>query len=123
MYAKTRGLELLLLLFEALYPMEVVLHLLLLIQHRVKQMKPINLLQGFLCKENPISFINIICRCRYIYIYIYIYMLLTSEKVVFQASLLHVFIDKEVFLVFPTIAQELNQVRMRELPQEFYFRL
>ena len=50
-------------------------------------------------------------------------MLLTSEEVVFQASLLHVFVNKEVFFVFPTIAEELNQVGMREFPQEFYLRL
>ena len=50
-------------------------------------------------------------------------MLLTSEEVVFQASLLHVFVNKEVFFIFPTIAEEPNQVGMREFPQEFYLRL
>jgi hypothetical protein len=47
-------------------------------------------------------------------------MLLTSKKVVIQASLLHVFIYKKVFFIFPTVAQELNQVGVRETPQKFH---
>ena len=31
-------------------------------------------------------------------------MLLTSKKVVLQASLLHVFVYKKEFLIFPTVA-------------------
>jgi hypothetical protein len=50
-------------------------------------------------------------------------MLLTSKKVVIQASLLHVFAYTKVFFIFPTVAQELNQVGVRELPQKFHFYL
>ena len=45
--------------------------------------------------------------------------LLTSEQVVFQAPLLHVFIDKEELFLLPTVPQELYEIWMAELPQEF----
>jgi hypothetical protein len=48
---------------------------------------------------------------------------LTSEKVLFQAPLLHVFVDKEEMFILPAVTQEFDKVWMRQFSQELHLRL
>lgn len=47
-------------------------------------------------------------------------LLLTSKKMVFQASFLHELIDKQQFILLPTVSQQLYKIRMRKSTQEIH---